>query len=506
VKLPPHAFRIYWDAHAWAGIALAIIVNAMFFTGIFALFRDEIFVWQDPRAHLVEGCEGALDEVIASATDAAGFTVRAATVSYLDAGCAPLRVSLSGQDAGGAAREATLTMDRRAGPPLAPRSVVGTFLFYFHFFYEPRVLGRGGMIAAGLVGAWMLLVLVTGVLVHLKDLRRQLHQMRADRGRRVAWSDAHKVLGVMGLPFQTLMVLTGSIVCLATPIAMLWSQVVFGGDTSLTRAALFDRPAPATPTGEAVPGWRSLDALLADAEAAVPGLRPRSIRLRELGDASAEATVAGRAPGLFGDAEVTLSAVDGRVRSVRAPGRERTMRTALRWIYGFHFAWIGGVAARVLYALLGLLGCATILSGSWVWLERRDRERRRRGHRILGKVTVGLGLGIATAVGAMFAVNRIVPMSAPWHADAEVAAFVLGWLAALGVGLASDERRGATRVLALTAALFGLAVSLGALRTPLHLFGALAHGAHAIVTVELLLLSAAALAGVGAWALGRRRG
>jgi uncharacterized iron-regulated membrane protein len=380
---------------------------------------------------------------------------------------------------------------------LENRSVVANFLFYFHFFYEPNVLGLTGMWVAGICGVILLMVLATGVLIHLKDFIRQLHQFRTDKKIRVVWSDLHKVLGVMGIPFQTLMVLTGSIVCLATPLLMLFSQTVFAGDVRAARAAFLEHHGAPAPSG--VPAERlSADALLAMAQRAMPGLDPRHIRLRHVGDASAYARLAGRVPGLFGDGEITLSAVDGSVLGAAQPSSERAIRTTQRWIYGFHFAWYGGLAVRVLYALLGLAGCATILSGNWIWLERRDPKRERRGHRILGRLTVGVGIGVALAVAAMFFANRAIPIDVPWHRHAEVSAFVGGWLLAAVLAFwARGERAGAAWVLGAAGVLFLLVPLLSFARTPLHFVGALRHGAAdiALVDASLAVFGLAALGG-----------
>lgn len=498
MKLHRHAFETYWSAHAWAGVLVALAVNAIFFTGVFALFRDETLAWQDPRAHALAPCDGVeLEPLLQAALERSGITPSALEIAALDVRCAPVSVRAQGVDGAGAPADQTWLVDRRRAEVLETRSVLANFLFYVHFFYEPEVLGLTGMWVAGVLGVLLLLILASGVLIHLKDFTRQLHQLRAVKKPRVLWSDVHKVMGVMGIPFQTLMVLTGSIVCLATPVMGLFSQVVFDGDVGAARGAFFERFGPPAPSG--APASRlSADALLERAREAVPGLEPRYIRLRHVGDAAAHAVLAGRVPVVFGDGEVTLSAVDGEVLGMTVPGEERAIRATQRWIYGFHFAWYGGLPLRLLYALLGLAGCVTILSGNWIWLERRDPTRERRSSRVLGRLTVGGGLGVAVAVAAMFFVNRAVPIELAWHQHAEVGAFVIGWLLALvGAWLPRSEVRAASLVLGTAGALFAVTPLLSFGRTPLHLVGAVAHGAHDIALVDALLLvfGAAAIAG-----------
>ncbi|UJR82463.1 PepSY-associated TM helix domain-containing protein [Sandaracinus amylolyticus] len=502
MKLPPRAFVTFWDVHAWAGVIVALLVNAMFFAGVFALFRREITIWQDVCGHAIGApCDAPIDPAVrgALATMESDGPLELYYVSGLDYGCAPLPVHVHA--AGGA--EHTRLVDRRSGEVLPERSVVASFLVYFHFLYEPSVIGLAGMYVAGLVAWVLLLVLVTGVLIHLKDLVRQLHRVRHDAKPRVVWSDLHKVAGVMGIPFQVSMALTGAMICIAGLVFGLWTEVLFEGDAArAARVTEGHDPAPPA-TGEAREE-RSIDALIADARDVVPGLRPSFFMVEHPGDAAAIATVGGRVDGTplaYGDAH--MEAATGRVIHAWSPREERVLQTVERWTYGLHFGWFGGLAARWLYALLGLAGCVTILSGNWIWIERRDPQRARRSTHLLERLTIGSGLGVACAVGAMFAANRAVPVSWDAHWHIEVGAFFAAWTIAVGFALVAPSARVAVRgVLATAGAMFVATPLLGVACTPLHLAAAIRNGAWSVAAVDLglLVLGLACVAGAVATA------
>ena len=102
MKLPRHAFQTYWDVHAWSGAIAAIVLNAMFFAGVFALFHEEIALWQDPRAHHAPGvaCRDAqLEPLVASALERVAFPVRNVFVSVHEGACAPITIDLRGAEA-----------------------------------------------------------------------------------------------------------------------------------------------------------------------------------------------------------------------------------------------------------------------------------------------------------------------------------------------------------------------------------------------------------------------
>jgi uncharacterized iron-regulated membrane protein len=489
VKLPAHAYKAWWDVHAWAGIVVSLVANVIFFTGVFALFRNELTVWQDPRFHHADGrcLVGAIEPAVEGALDRSAVAPSSMLVSQLDVPCAPIAIDIEADGS-----ETRWLVERRTLRVLEERSVLSTFLFDLHYLYEPYVFGIAGMYFAGVVGAVLLLVLLTGTLIHLKDLARQLHQLRARASVRVVWSDAHKIVGLMGVPFQTMMIATGAIVCLASPIHDVWVALVFDGDAERAERAMYGAAVLPVPTGRSAERL-STDALIDAARAEVPGMQERVMWLQHAGDEASHATIRGRVSDVvFGNGEVVVAARDGRVLASSQPAARSEIIAVTDWIYGLHFGWFGGLGLRVLYALLALAGCAAILSGNWIWLARRDPLRRRRSSRALAVATLGGGLGIGPASAAMMLANRLLPIEASWHATGEVVAFVGVWIVSIAAawGIASETR--AARVLLGSAAvMFALTPIASAMRTPLTLVHAIRTGATDIVCVEALALALA---------------
>jgi uncharacterized iron-regulated membrane protein len=77
---------------------------------------------------------------------------------------------------------------------------------------------------------------------------------------------------------------------------------------------------------------------------------------------------------------VRVGKLDGAIRRVDLPETETTSGAARRWIHGLHFARFGGLPLRFLYLVRALATCATILTGNWVWLARRESRRPSASH------------------------------------------------------------------------------------------------------------------------------
>src|SRR5690606_41798316 len=60
-----------------------------------------------------------------------------------------------------------------------------------------------------LFGLALLLAIVTGLVIHWRNLPSQLLRFRAGRAAKIVWTGAHKVLGTVGLSFLLIFGFTG---------------------------------------------------------------------------------------------------------------------------------------------------------------------------------------------------------------------------------------------------------------------------------------------------------
>jgi uncharacterized iron-regulated membrane protein len=131
-----------------------------------------------------------------------------------------------------------------------------------------------------------------------------------------------------------------------------------------------------------------------------------------------------------------LNAATGDVIVSRGPERSPPM-TATAAAFGvLHFARFGGQALKALFFLLALAASAVIQTGNVLWIEvRRPRDPRATPwvHRLLARLTSGVGIGLLAAVPAAFLITRILPIDRPDRMAIEEQTFFLAWgLFALG--------------------------------------------------------------------------
>ncbi|MET0391355.1 MAG: PepSY-associated TM helix domain-containing protein [Polyangiales bacterium] len=377
-------------------------------------------------------------------------------------------------------------------------------LYVMHFFYRvPH-----GIEFAGVVAVAFFVALVSGLVIHLKDFKRQLWQFRPQLRVRFSSSDAHKVLGVFGLPFAAMYAWSGAVLGLFGLIGMPILYGVYTGDEAALGAERDLRAPEHVPAGHTAP-MRPLDELVAQATslAAGSGKRPAEpLRLEIDGyrDAHAAVGVFFRRTLFASEAGFHFDAVSGalvrRSGQVIAPSEQ-----VENVLFDLHYARFGGHMIKALYGLLALAVCAVILTGNLIWVERRDAQRAQAGHRWLERLTVSISFGLIVGVAGYFVANRALPDGMTRRADLEFALFLALWGASSLLALLPrlSPRSCAVWLSGAAAALFGLVSVTDALTQRVHLWNALARDNVPVFVAEVLIAAMAVAAGVLAWRLRR---
>jgi uncharacterized iron-regulated membrane protein len=448
-KLRPSTYKAWWDLHAWAGVLASLVAYVMFFFGTWTLFYAPLSNWQEPRGPVPTFAE--VDHVIDTAIERGQVSPTR------------VRIFLPRERAAGFAATYSDGQGQRQhrliehGGLVEPRSGVADFFYGMHFLQPPSA-PKWLYVAAGLVAGLLLLVIVTGTLIHLRQLVAQLHQFRPHKGVRVALSDAHKVLGVVGLPFVAVYAFSGAWLGLDSVLAPRLAQSVFAGDERAAGVAQYGpTPPEVAPSGTSTPR-RPLAELLARAqrEPLPSSVDPheandcRSVYLHHVNDRE------GTAEFHCGPNRVLLWQRDAAlVAPAHAP---TTWLTRLGEVpYALHFAEFARWPLRLLYALLALAGCGAILTGNWLWLEGRAAHA---GTKLLQKLTLGTVAGSLVASAAMLGSTRLAVSSA-----LELWVFWASWLSvAVACALERAALAAFRRSLQLAALLFVATPVLGAAR------------------------------------------
>jgi len=493
--------------HTWAGLVLGALLLAIFWMGTLSLFDREIDRWMQPDTRL-ETSPSAVDlERIAEGAGAVVPEDARRWQFMLPTAREPV-VRLRYQSESG--EFLTRHLHPITGAALPEQgSLAGTgFVFPFHFSLHVNWASLGYWLV-GLAGMAMLVLLVSGIIIHRK-LFVDFFTFRWQRKLPRSSLDLHNLSAVLGLPFHFVITLSGLIIFFNIYFPQA-PDLAYGAGENPRSAFVkesfgsFSRPAAGAPGGLA-----SLDDMLARAEAEWGGGKPYFVRVWHPGDAASYVEVRRS----FAE-QVTMNRdqiyFDAATGEVLHRFEAQPVMSAQRFISGIHFIQFDHWPLRWLYFALGLAGCVMIATGYIYWLETRRKRHAKLGLpgvRMVEGLAIGSVTGIIIATLSFFVVNRLLPAGASFagheRAALEIWAFYLVWLASfaharLRPGRAWREQCWAIAALAL------LAPVLNGVTTGDHLLKTVMKGYWPVAGMDLSLLTGAGIAVYAARGLRHRR-
>ena len=438
--LPSRAYKLMWDAHSAAGIVIGLALIVIFATGAFLLFRGEVRQWEEPALRHASGDVKSLSTLTQPVLDSLGRGDAAPAYVYMtlpEDRHGSLYLYLTGGTVG-ASHDVWVNPVSGAWVANPDEGAVTRTLYYLHFFFQ---LGTWGLHLSGLIALLGLLAVTTGTLVHANRLLKDFFQFRPAKKLRVAWTDAHKVLGTIGLPFQTMYVFTGAYFGLVGVIALPYASLLFGGNMGeFYREAGYYAPPVQVDSVETVAGHPRLEQLAARAEGAWPDFEARTMILHGMGQPNSRVEVIGRERGAVfgGTGSVVFHAVTGEELLRQRPGEAGALNQSVQSMAVLHFAEFGGLMLKILFFLLTLASSAVILTGNLTWLEVR-RKQDRAVNTFLARLTAGVATGMAPATAILFLADRWMPggvVDPGWWTNC---AFFGSWLLAVLYALARSN-------------------------------------------------------------------
>jgi len=490
--------------HTWAGVVLGAVLMAVFWSGTLLVFDREIDRWMAPMTRLpVIETSTPLDPMIrpfiATAVEVGASSITVALPYEREP---TLRVSF--RDVSGLAR---YNLDPGTGRILPdPETAAATdFLYRFHYSMHIR-FANVGIWLVGLAGMALLALCVSGIAIHRKILA-DFFTFRPSKNQRRAILDLHNAAGVLGLPFNVVITLSGMIIFYAEyfPSAV---RSLYPNAASYY-SEIFDshsRPKSHVPA-DAI----SVDTVRHAAQKIWNGDRIQYLVINHPGDAAASMRVVRATDNIVllqGDTAF-FDAATGALLYHRA--KPEPVKRAQGFIAGLHFAQFQHWTLRWLYFVLGLSGCVMIATGYVYWVDKRRKRHEQQGLsgvRLVEGLAVGSTTGLIIATLAFFVANRLLPLGTTFlgyeRAALEGWAFYFAWIVTFAHAWLRPRRAWIEQCWWI-AAFAVAAVLLNGITTGDHLVRSLTHRhLWAIAGMDLLLLAGAMVAALAAGKLQRR--
>jgi uncharacterized iron-regulated membrane protein len=500
--------------HGWSGLLLGWLLFAVFLTGTYSFFREEITWWMQPELHGSVSDEHTAERALAKLAELAPNAVSWTASLPGDRGDA-VRLSWREQGAGeargggGGRGGPSRFMDAGTGELLTPRATEGgDFLYEFH--YELYALPRGwGRWIVGIATMAMFVAIITGIITH-KKIFTDFFTFRPAKGQR-SWLDAHNVTAVLSLPFHIMITYSGLLLLAGT--LMPWGNMAAGIQGRGGGGGSGPPAAVASVTGGVERSFAPLAPMLAAAEQAWGQPAGRFT----LTNPSGPNPVLELAPrynptileGGGGTTRMRFDAANGTLlESVgsRDLSAARAIYVSLNSLHRGRFA---EPLLRWVYFLAGVGGTLMVATGLVLWSVKRAAQLRGAdapfGQKLVAHLNVGAVAGMPVAIAAHFWANRLLPAGMQGRAEWEINIFFLVWLLTFLHPLVRPLKKAWIEQLVTAAVLFCLLPLLNGLTTPYNLINSLFAGRWLLVGFDGTVLLTGLMMAYAAWKVQRHQ-
>jgi len=427
-----------------AGIVIRFALFVIFYAGAFSLFRDQIDQWENPakRQEVPENFDfdGAVSVIDSTY---GGLNYHQNTNFWLPKEGSPLFYVY------GAVNKTDSTTERMAAyidPSTMevqdvrdPKTTVSLTIYWLHYFRQIPVVG---LYLSGLVGLFFAFAIITGILIHWKDLLTKFYAFINEGKWKTIWTNAHTVLGVIGLPFQLMYAVTGAFFGLLLLVLIPAAFLLYDGDQEKLLNKV--NPAAALKVEEDAPAYThlSLNELYEKVREAYPDYEINNVNTRNYGkeDALAFWNIDDH-EGINSAGSLAMRMKDGVILEEYSnlPNAKGYSMSVIGYIFKLHFASFGGVTMRIIYFVLSMITCFMIISGILIWRTARDNNKytlkQRVFHHRVTKWYMAICLSMFPAFAIIFLANKIVPMEMDGRVDLVNQIFFLSWLGLTIMGL-----------------------------------------------------------------------
>lgn len=459
--------NIFFHLHTVTGIVISVLLYVIFFAGSFSFFKTDIMAWE--RAVSATGSEFMLDvdSTLDSLAQHHNLTGRAIAF-YKPEGENRVSISMSAPKDTLLGKEIPyFYLDTRDRQPYTYERAysMGEFLYRLHFFAQ--IPFPAGYYLSGFTSLFFLFAILTGIIVHWRKIVSNFWLFRPREKLKTVWTDAHTVLGTIGLPFQVVYAITGAFFMINVLLVVPSLIVMYDGDQEKLYNDLgFGEPAFVY-ENRTIANMPRINDLVTKTRQRWSDFKINEVHIFNYGDEGMHVEVGGgldHSVKFTGVGHVIYKATTGEAVDVEDPHDRTSYLNGVKGaIYYLHFGNYGGYGVRIISFVLGLITCFVIITGVLIWLEARNKkdipEKRRRFNARVGHIYIAICLTMYPVTALGFIAAQLLPAGiGESRLTALYVAYFVPWLL-LSVFFAMKKNNYFTnKYTLLSGAVFGLAI------------------------------------------------
>ena len=361
--------RAWSFVHTWTSIISTAFLLLLCLTGLPLIFHEEIdgFLHETvPAAKVAPGTPAAnLDKVVANGmARAPGEFLQFLIWDRDDPNVIWLSVAKA-QDAP-SENNRSLRVDAHTAQYLDAPPPDGHLTYYLFKLHVDLFAGLPGKLFLGFMGLLFVVAIVSGVVVYAPAMRKlDFGTVRTERSRLLKWLDIHNLVGAVTIVWAVVVGFTGVINTWADLVLKVWQADQLTAMVGPYRSTPLPRQ------------FSSIQKAVESAQAKLPGMTPYFIAY----PGTAFTSTGHYAVFMRGTSPLTsrlmqpvlIDASNGRFADTREMPWYVQM---LLLSQPLHFGDYGGMALKIVWAVLDILTIGVLGSGLYLWIARRFGRRR----------------------------------------------------------------------------------------------------------------------------------
>ncbi len=380
-------YNVFFNTHTVSGIVISVTLYIIFFAGAFALFKDEIQLWEEGNTiSYTERQDINFDGILSKLNKTHKLSGRDLQINFKEKADKITVFIGASKDSLASEKEKEskffyVDINSAETETYTEQYSLGEFLYRLHFFQQIPFIG---IYLAGFVSFFFLFAIVTGVIVHWKKIIPNFFNFNPKIALKRVWTDAHTVLGIIGLPFQFIFAVTGAYFCLSILVLLPANFLYEGNQTKLMEDL---RPTLKSyewtgKSNEKIPSFNFFAKQTTDKW---HNFHLTHGVIKNYGGTNMKYIIQGELNNkerFIGTGYLTFNPYTGTVESLKKPTKLSYIEDS-QFVFGrLHFANFGGVIMRVVYFILALITCFVIITGVLIWIEARNKKSMTIGQRL----------------------------------------------------------------------------------------------------------------------------
>jgi uncharacterized iron-regulated membrane protein len=413
-------YNVLFHTHTVSGIVISVVLYIIFFCGAFSLFKDEITAWEKgEKVDLIAINNIDVDRIIDTLKQrnynlfGRDIHIRKADVKE------EMYVRLSASKELSVVNDPSklyyfnIHTDTYKVTSYYSFYSIGEFIYRLHFFSQiPSV----GMYLAGMVAFFFLFAIVTGVLIHWKKIISNFFLFRPAKKIKMVWSDAHTVLGVIGLPFQFMFGVTSCFLALSILVLAPANYLYNNNQKKLMED--FRPMMKSEAITEKGSANNRLNTLLNLAVEKWDNFTPETIRIRNYGAKNMSFQVDGLLDSkerFLGNGRLIYDVNKKELLSIKNPYKSDYLESVEFFMRKMHYGDYGGILVKIVYFILALITCFVIISGVLIWLEARNKKnispKKKLYNLTVGHIYLAISLSLYPIIAFSLLFAKLLPRS-----------------------------------------------------------------------------------------------